>query len=475
MKKRILCLTAFLMVLCTAYSQRLVPMNRFGANWGTEKVSTKNKPNGYIYRLREEKQCADLPQVDETKGLELFISEKIDIGWLGFYRLPMGDNNYDFVVVLYDHDKQPQTMVNLCDVTNNRYCEVQDVRWDADNHYLLFNMACPSYASEIGGKGSKLYCYDIDKHRIVWETDYLVSNDIFILDHNYVFCSYGFTSEKKFLFMLDKLTGKVYSKLPMVYSVQYMELQEKNGKELLYVVDYNNHLYTFAVSNSQAKKPANSTAAKKGGGDSKVPEVFTVVYATSEDGFMNVRSQPSNSGKILGKLYHAPIIGGGDSLPDFPRRFLQEKGHPDQKHCKDACGAVWRQGSGRCRPSYETSGSGHKDGQPDTESGIRNRCHLCGLPCAPDLEPSGVDKHKDTRGKREGTSDNHAQKVLDSSERASGIVRSGGMHERQPQVLSVSGKRKVSENQREQSPLKFSRTLCFRSSNEIPSTSAAHA
>lgn len=303
MKKRILCLTAFLMVLCTAYSQRLVPMNRFGANWGTENVSTKNKPNGYIYRLREEKQCADLPQVDETKGLELFISEKIDIGWLGFYRLPMGDNNYDFVVVLYDHDKQPQTMVNLCDVTNNRYCEVQDVRWDADNHYLLFNMACPSYASEIGGKGSKLYCYDIDKHRIVWETDYLVSNDIFILDHNYVFCSYGFTSEKKFLFMLDKLTGKVYSKLPMVYSVQYMELQEKNGKELLYVVDYNNHLYTFAVSNSQAKKPANSTAAKKGGGDSKVPEVFTVVYATSEDGFMNVRSQPSNSGKILGKLY----------------------------------------------------------------------------------------------------------------------------------------------------------------------------
>lgn len=39
-------------------------------------------------------------------------------------------------------------------------------------------------------------------------------NDIFILDSQYVFCSYGFTSGKKFLFMLDKLTGKVPRQLP---------------------------------------------------------------------------------------------------------------------------------------------------------------------------------------------------------------------------------------------------------------------
>lgn len=35
--------------------------------------------------------------------------------------------------------------------------------------------------------------------------------------------------------------------------------------------------------------------------------VFTVVYATSDDGFLNVRSEPSNSGEILGELpafYH---------------------------------------------------------------------------------------------------------------------------------------------------------------------------
>ena len=283
---------ATVLSLSTAQAQRLVAYNRYGTNWASTDVSTKNKPNGYIYRLRVDKQCDDLPQVPETQGLELFIAEPIDIGWLGFYRLPTGADDYNFVVVLYNHDKQPTATINLCDVTNNRYCEVQDVRWDADNHNLLFNMACPSYADMINGKGSKLYSYNVENRRIVWETDYLVSNDIFILDRNFVFCSYGFTSEKKFLFMLDKQTGKMYSKIPMVYKVEYLELQEMNGREYLYVVDYNNNLYVYTVVGSQ-----------KSGARSQEAEVLTVVYATSDDGYLNVRSQPSTKGNILTKLW----------------------------------------------------------------------------------------------------------------------------------------------------------------------------
>ena len=283
---------ATVLSLSTAQAQRLVAYNRYGTNWASTDVSTKNKPNGYIYRLRVDKQCDDLPQVPETQGLELFIAEPIDIGWLGFYRLPTGADDYNFVVVLYNHDKQPTATINLCDVTNNRYCEVQDVRWDADNHNLLFNMACPSYADMINGKGSKLYSYNVENRRIVWETDYLVSNDIFILDRNFVFCSYGFTSEKKFLFMLDKQTGKMYSKIPMVYKVEYLELQEMNGREYLYVVDYNNNLYVYTVVGSQ-----------KSGARSQEAEVLTVVYATSDDGYLNVRSQPSTKSNILTKLW----------------------------------------------------------------------------------------------------------------------------------------------------------------------------
>ena len=296
MTKRILWVMVLTMLMGTARAQRLVPIKNYGKNWATTAVSSKNKPNGYMYRLRVEKQCDDLPLVDETKGLELFIAERIDVGWLGFYRTPTGSKDYDFVVVIYNEQKQPVHVVNLCDAAQNRYCEVQDVRWDKDTHHLLFNMACPSYASEINGKGSKLYCYDIKEELMVWQTDYLVSNDIFILDENYVYCSYGFTSEKKFVYMLDKRTGQMYSKLPLTYKAEYMELQENNGKKQLYVVDYNENLIVYSVSGKPGTQQASTATQKE-------PEIFTVVFTNSEDGFLNVREQPSTKGKILSKVY----------------------------------------------------------------------------------------------------------------------------------------------------------------------------
>lgn len=296
--KRIFCFLTFILMLGTATAQQLTVKKRYGKNWDSELLTLKNKPNGVIYRLRQETQCYDLPPVAATKDRELFISEQIDTGWLALYRLPTAADSYDFVVVLYDHDKQPQQVLNLCDIANNRYCEVQDVRWDAAGRRLLFNMACPSYASDIGGKGSKLYSYSVDEKRIVWQTDYLVSNDIFILDNQYVYCSYGFTSEKKFLYLLDKQTGKVYSKIPMTYKVEYLELGQEGGQPVLYALDYDGNLFSFSVSAQRAQ--------------SAEPAVFTVVYATSDDGFLNVRQQPSMSGKILTKLYsqfHG--LGGG--------------------------------------------------------------------------------------------------------------------------------------------------------------------
>ena len=164
------------------------------------------------------------------------------------------------------------------------------MRWDNDTHNLLFNMACPSYAEGVNGKGSKLHCYNPERREMVWSTDWLTSNDIFILDSKFVFCSYGFTGEKKFLFMLDKFTGKVYSKLPFTYKVEYLELKtESNGREYLYAIDYNDHLYKYYVEGAK-------TVADNG-------KVFTVVFAVSDDGYLNVRSEPSMNGKVLTKLW----------------------------------------------------------------------------------------------------------------------------------------------------------------------------
>lgn len=290
MKRIILSLVTMLIMCATAQSQRLVSVKNYGANWQKNMITLKNKPNGTIYRLRVEKQNEYLPRGEEAKDLEQFISERIDIGWLALYRRSAGDQNYKFIVKIYDKDEKPLYTIDLGQISDNNYCEVQDVRWDNDTHNLLFNMACPSYASGVNGKGSKLHCYNPERREMVWSTDWLTSNDIFILDSKFVFCSYGFTSEKKFLFMLDKYTGKIYSKLPFTYKVEYLELQtEQNGREYLYAMDYNDHLYKFYVEGAK-------TVAENG-------KVFTVVYAESDDGFLNVRLSPSMKGEIATKLW----------------------------------------------------------------------------------------------------------------------------------------------------------------------------
>lgn len=290
MKRGILNLVTMFMVLTTVQAQRLISVKNYGTNWQRNMLTLKNKPNGIIYRMRVDKQNEYLPRGEEAKDLEQYISERIDIGWLALYRRSSGSTDYKFIVKIYDKDEKLLYTIDLGKVSGNDYCEVQDVRWDPDNHNLLFNMACPSYSSQINGKGSKLHCYSPERRQMVWSTDWLYSNDIFILDSRFVFCSYGFTSEKKFLFMLDKLTGQVYSKLPFTYAIQYLELQtDQNGREYLYAVDYNDHLFKFYVEGARS-------VADNG-------KVFTVVYAVSDDGYLNVRSEPSMQGKVLTKLW----------------------------------------------------------------------------------------------------------------------------------------------------------------------------
>lgn len=289
MKRIILSLVTMFLVLITAQAQRLVSVKNYGANWQRNMLTMKNKPNGTIFRLRKEQQNEYLLRGEEAKDLEQYISERIDIGWLALYRRSAGDDNYKFIVKIYDKDEKLLYTIDLGLVSGNDYCEVQDVRWDNDTHNLLFNMACPSYASEVNGKGSKLHCYNPERREMVWSTDWLTSNDIFILDSKFVFCSYGFTSEKKYLFMLDKFTGKVYSKLPFTYKVEYLELKTEGNREYLYAIDYNDNLFKYYVEGAK-------TVAENG-------KVFTVVFAVSDDGYLNVRFEPSMKGKVLTKLW----------------------------------------------------------------------------------------------------------------------------------------------------------------------------
>lgn len=270
MKKFMMMAAALFMTgAITVEAQSLVLSKKLVGNWKGETVSEVNKPNGRIYRLRDEVQCQDLPLIPRIENSDTkmicIIAEKIESGWMALYRNELGANTYKFIAVLFDQDKLPERSIDLCEVSNTYNCEVQDIRWDKDTKCLLFNMACPSYASGINGKGSKLFCYDTEKEKMVWSTPYLTSNDIFILSKDYVFCGYGFTDEKDYIFMLDKKTGKIYSKLPLASAHQYMEIQEKGGKEKLYVVDYRDNLYIYNINKTSAapKKPAVKKNVKK--------------------------------------------------------------------------------------------------------------------------------------------------------------------------------------------------------------------
>ncbi len=264
MKKTVFCLMA-IMFCAAASAQRLIPVRSYGTDWGSVRLLNTNKPNGYIYRLRHDVRNSDLQRVEGTENLEMIISEPIDLGWIALYRTPMGSSDYSFVAVTYDSEGTPLRTFDLCDITGINDCEVQDIRWDPLHHYLLFNMACVSYSSSYGGRCSRLFCYDTEASRLLWQSDYLVSNDIFIINDKYVFCSYGFTNERDYLYMLDLHTGKQYSKLPMLKSVDYLELQEHNGREVLYAVDYDDRLYEYAVSDTSAspRKKARKGGKKK--------------------------------------------------------------------------------------------------------------------------------------------------------------------------------------------------------------------
>lgn len=254
-----------------ADAQCLTLKKKYTGSWNGERMSHVNKPNGSMYRLREELQCPDLPFTpmveNNTSEMIQIISERIDTGWMALYRNELGADTYKFLVLFYNNDKVAERCIDLCEVSNTYNCEVQDIRWDAETHYLYFNMACPSYSDMIDGKGSKLFCYDVEKETMVWSTPYLTSNDIFIIHKDYVFCGYGFTNEKDYVFMVDKMTGKIYSKILLSSAHQNLEVKTIDGKDYLYLMDYNEYLYIYNINKTtpkaQPRKPVQRKKYKK--------------------------------------------------------------------------------------------------------------------------------------------------------------------------------------------------------------------
>ncbi len=199
-----------------------------GDDYAQYGLSGDNKPNGIIYRLRESR-AEQLPTflVDSKAN----IIDNYQSNWLVFYR------KYN-EVVFYDKFGEVLWELDLDDYIKEDRFEVQDIRFE--DGVLYFNSACKSYSKGSKGKCSSLYALDIDSRSLLWNTDYLVSNNIFIIVDDIIVAGYGFTDEPDYLYLINKYTGEQLSKTKLNAAHSYLE----GCGNLLHVITYNKY-YLF--------------------------------------------------------------------------------------------------------------------------------------------------------------------------------------------------------------------------------------
>lgn len=223
-------------------------------------IGFTNKPNGLFYRLREETPYSNLDRPKSVSDdMIVIITDRTDDGYVALFRNPLGADSYKFIAVTYNAKRKITGEYDLCSLSENNYCEVQDIRW-YDGH-LYFNMACPSYSSQINGRGSKLYSLDLKSGKIEWSSRYLTSNDVFTVDDDFVYCGYGFTDEEDFIYLLDRKTGFTLTKCPIWTASEYLELV---GPRELYVQDYGDCGYLFKVEDKGVRVTGSGVRLRTG-------------------------------------------------------------------------------------------------------------------------------------------------------------------------------------------------------------------
>ncbi|WP_437313934.1 hypothetical protein [Sorangium sp. So ce385] len=100
-----------------------------------------------------------------------------------------------------------------------------------------------TYAASSKGKNAFLSAIDLASGQLLWQSAPLVCNaENFVLRGDHLLCGYGFTAEPDFLYVLERATGKVVSKLSLKSGPAF--LVEKDGK--LFVRTYDTD-YVFEI------------------------------------------------------------------------------------------------------------------------------------------------------------------------------------------------------------------------------------
>src|SRR5204863_1469396 len=75
------------------------------------------------------------------------------------------------------------------------------------------------YAREFPKGGNRIVAVDLCAGRVVWQSKDSTSNGGLLLRGDYLLSPYGFTSEPRFVFVLDARSGAVVQKLPVVENI----------------------------------------------------------------------------------------------------------------------------------------------------------------------------------------------------------------------------------------------------------------
>lgn len=75
------------------------------------------------------------------------------------------------------------------------------------------------YTAEFPKGGNRILALDLCAGRVAWKSNDAMSNGGLLLLDDYLIAPYGFTSERRFVFVLDSHSGAVIQKLPVVENV----------------------------------------------------------------------------------------------------------------------------------------------------------------------------------------------------------------------------------------------------------------
>ncbi len=181
----------------------------------------------------------------QTSLLEVF-SDKQKYLYL-IYGKNYGEKRYLFVMdllskkFLYGFD-----FINYAYSTSNRRFVYQSIEYaKIDNGILYFATYHNTYAKDSKGKNGYISALDLKSKKLLWQSRPLViRTENFLLYKNWIISGYGFTLERDYLYILDKISGKTLKKYPLKSAPEYIV---RKGRKL-YVRTYNRD-YIFKLKN----------------------------------------------------------------------------------------------------------------------------------------------------------------------------------------------------------------------------------